>query len=234
MMTHRIGILLPSSNTVVETELSRALPKTFQIHVGRLLLRSVDKAGWQTQDADIDRQAELLGTAKVELVLLLQTSASFFTDGYDAAVTRRMSEAAGVPAVTSAQAIGRALSALGVRRIALLSPYSAELAERGKRYFAAEHGLDVVLADRFGATMSSEAVSQIGTDEATAALDRADRPEIEAFVIGGGNFPTLPSIAAWEARLGKPVITTNQASIWAIFQALAPSERLEGYGRLLA
>ena len=65
----------------------------------------------------MDYQARLLGTAKVEVISLAQTSASLFADDYDAHVTtQRMSEAAGVPAITSAQAIGQAVRALGARR----------------------------------------------------------------------------------------------------------------------
>ena len=50
----------------------------------------------------------------------------------------------------------------------------------------------------------------------------------------GGNFPTMPSIAGWERELGKPVVTTNQASIWAILRAFNSADRLPAFGRLLA
>ena len=45
------------------------------------------------------------------------------------------------------------------------------------------------------------------------------RPEIEAFVVPGGNFPTMSSIAGWEQEFDKPVVTTNQASFWAMLRA---------------
>jgi maleate cis-trans isomerase len=77
-----------------------------------------------------------LGTAKVEMVILAQTSAGLFADDYDAVTVRRMSAGAGVPAITSAQAIGRAVRALGARQIALVSPYSAAVNDRAARYFA--------------------------------------------------------------------------------------------------
>ena len=48
------------------------------------------------------------------------------------------------------------------------------------------------------------------------AFARINRPEIEAFVVPGGNFPTMASIAAWEQEFDKPVVTTNQASFWAM------------------
>ena len=50
----------------------------------------------------------------------------------------------------------------------------------------------------------------------------------------GGNFPTMSSIAQWEREFGKPVVTTNQASFWAMLGAFDASEHIRGFGRLLA
>jgi len=232
-MTRPIGFLIPSSNTNVELELNRALPASFQLHAGRLLMETVDRAGWRTQDADIDYQARLLGTARVGLVILAQTAASFFADGYDAAVTARIAAEAGVPALTAGQIVGRAVQALGARRIALLGPWSAEIVELGRRYFETAHGLVVAAAESFGA-VPNQAIRDLGLAAATAAMARVDRPELDAIVVAGGNFPTLAAIADWERRFAKPIVTTNQAAIWAILRAFEPAARLDGIGRLLA
>jgi len=63
---------------------------------------------------------------------------------------------------------------------------------------------------------------------------RIDRPEIEVFVVPGGNFPTMPAIEAWEREFKKPVVTTNQASFWAALRAFKSADRVPGFGRLLA
>src|SRR6185503_9902475 len=125
-MTHHFGVLIPSTNTTVEAEL-RGLPAGYQAHIGRLLSSTPGRPFAPSRDEDIDYQSKLLGTARVEMVILIQTSASLFADDYDETVTRRMSAAAGVPAITSAHSVGRALRALGARRIGLVSPYSAEV-----------------------------------------------------------------------------------------------------------
>ena len=75
-MTNRLGLLIPSSNLVVEAEFGRLLPPGHQAHFARLRVTSVDAAGFASQDADIDYQARLLGTAKIGLAILIQTSAS--------------------------------------------------------------------------------------------------------------------------------------------------------------
>ena len=184
-----------------------------------------------SRDEDIDYQAKLLGTAKVEMVILIQTSASLFADDYDETATRRMSAAAGVPAITSAQSVGRALRALGARRIGLVSPYSEEVNARARRYFAGKHGLEIAVVDGFAAT-DSYAIGKLEPEKARDAFARIDRPEIDAFVVPGANFPTMASIAAWEREFNKPVVTSTQASVWAMARQLA-GDRIPGFGRLL-
>ena len=230
-MTRHFGVLIPSTNTTVEIE-SRLLPATYQAHIGRLKSSGAGSFA-PSRDEDIDYQSHLLGTARVEMIILAQTSASLFADDYDDVVTKRMSAGAGAPAITSAQAVGRAARALGARRVAIVSPYSDAVNERAARYFKAKHGLDAVALEGFRAT-DSYAIGKLGPENARDAFARIDRPEIELFLVPGGNFPTMPSIAAWERELGKPVVTTNQASIWAMLRAFDSADRLPGFGRLLA
>src|SRR5881392_2640469 len=219
------GVLIPSTNTTVEME-CQLLPTIYQAHFGRLM-SSVAGSFSPSRDEDIDHQSRLLGTAKVEMVILAQTSASLFAEDYDDVVTKRMSTAAGVPAITSAQAVARAVRALKARRIAIVSPYSETVNARAARYFKDKHGLETVALEGFGAT-DAYAIGKLGPQNARDAFARIDRPEIEVFVVPGGNFPTMPSIAAWEREFKKPVVTTNQASFWAMLRAFKSADRLTG------
>jgi len=229
-MTHHFGVLIPSTNTTTETELSR-LPDTYQAHYARLLTSTPGRPFAPSRDEDIDYQSKLLATAKVEMLVLIQTSASLSSDDYDAVTMRRMTAAAGVPSITSALAVGRALRALGVRRIAIVSPYSEAASARARHYFSTLHGLEVAAVDGFAAS-DAYAIGKLGPEHARTAFARIDRPEIEAFVVPGGNFTTLASIAAWEREFGKPVVTTSQACLWAVARELGgPS--IEGCGLLL-
>jgi maleate isomerase len=230
-MTHHFGVLIPSTNTTVEIEYSRLLPATLQAHVGRLLTSGTGPFA-PSLDADVEYQARLLGTARVEVVSLAQTSASLFADDYDATVVQRMSTAAGVPAITSAQAIGQAVKALGARRIALVSPYSPPVIQRAKQYYEGKFGLDVVALEGFAAS-DSYMIGKLGPENARDAFARINRPEIEVLVVPGGNFPTMSFIPAWEHEFGKPVITTNQAALWAMMRIMGVSDALSGLGRLL-
>src|ERR1700683_610306 len=231
IMNHHFGVLIPSTNTTVEFEYSRLLPATLQAHVGRLLTSGTGPFQ-PSKDEDVDYKARLLGTAQVEVVSLAQTPASLFADDYDAITTQRMSAAAGVPAITSAQAIGQAVRALGAKRIALVSPYSPPVIERAKHYYESKYGLHVVALEGFAAT-DSYMIGKLGPENARDAFARIDRPEIEAFVVPGGNFPTMAAIPAWEREFNKPVVTTNQACVWAMLRRLGSKDRIPGLGRLL-
>jgi len=232
-MTRHFGVLIPATNTTAESEYSRLLPPQWQAHYARVMTSSANKTPFAPpRDEDVDYQAKLLGTARVETLFLLQTSASLFADGYCADVTRRISAAAGVPAFTSAMAIGEAMGALGTKRVAIVSPYSEPVNASAKCYFEGKYGLEVVALEGFAAT-DSYAIGQLGPEMARDAFSRIDRPEIEAFIVPGGNFPTMVSIPGWEREFKKPVVTTNQAALWAVLRRLGGTDRLPGLGRLL-
>jgi maleate cis-trans isomerase len=231
IMPRHFGILVPSTNTTCEIEFCRLAPD-LQVHTARL-----GKAGKTpfspSLDADVAYQAKLLGDARVEVIALAQTSASFFADDYDAVTVKRMTEASGVPSLTSAQAIGRALRALGTSRIAMATPYSQEFIERAGRYYESKYGVTVVASESLRAT-DAYTIGKMDAGVAQAALSRIDGGEVDALVVPGGNFPTLDRIVPWEQQFGKPVITTNQAALWAVLLAMGIGKPLPNWGRLLA
>src|ERR1041384_4941290 len=137
--------------------------------------------------------------------------------------------AAGVPAFASAMAIGEAMQALGTKRMALVSPYSEPVNASARRYYEEKYGLSVVALEGFAAT-DSYAIGGLGPEMARDAFARIDRPEIDAFIVPGGNFPTMASIPAWEREFNKPVVTTNQAAFWAVTRRLGGRGPFPGLG----
>jgi maleate cis-trans isomerase len=235
-MTHHFGALIPSTNTTVEIEYSHLLPaEVAQAHYGRMMSSNHGASPFASPlDADVEYQAKLLGTARVEMICLIQTSACLFKDDYDEVTCARITEhSGGIPAITSAMAIGEALKALGVRDVALVSPYSEEVNARARHYFEGKHGLKIAALEGFAAK-DSYMIGKLGPENARDAFRRIDRPGIEAFVVPGGNFPTMKSIPEWEREFGKPVVTTNQASVWAILRRLGARDTIPGLGRLMA
>jgi maleate cis-trans isomerase len=230
---HHFGVLVPSTNTTVEIEYGRLLPPSLQVHVARIpLLSSGADTAPRGGEADVEYQACLLGSARVEVVALTQTAASLSSDDFDDRIIKRMSEAAHVPAITSARAIGLAVRALGAQRVALVTPFPVPVLTRLASHYTGRYGLEVVAGESFS-DGDSERYPGLGQELARDAISRTDRPEIEVFLVPGGNFPTLPFISDWERTVGKPIITTNQAALWAMIQIVRAKERLPGFGRLL-
>ncbi len=143
------GILVPSTNTTAEIEYTNHLPPTLQFHTGRL-----GKGGntpfSPSRDEDVIYQSKMLGDARVEVVALAQTSASLFDDDYDTKVKAHMSGNAAVPALTSAEAIGEAVRAFGMRRVGIAHAVhrSGSLKAR-KRYYERKYGLQVMGMEGF-------------------------------------------------------------------------------------
>src|ERR1700733_3319354 len=232
-MTRHFGVLIPSTNTTVEIEYTRLLPPEWQAHYARVLSQSHAKSPFSPPlDADVEYQSKLLGTARVELIILVQTSASLFADDWDDTTIARIEKASGVKAITSANAVGQAAGALGTRNVALVSPYSEEVNARARQYFEGRHGLKIVALEGFAAK-DSYMIGKLGPENARDAFQRIDRPEIEAFIVPGGNFPTMQSIPQWEREFNKPVVTTNQAALWAMMRRIGSNDTLPGLGRLL-
>ena len=225
------GVLIPSTNTTVEIEYSRLLPPSLQAHYGRLG-KGGNSPFSPSLDADVAYQSKLLGDAKVEALALAQTSASLFDDDYCDKCTAAMTAGSGVPSVTSAQAIGQAVQFLGAKRVALATPYSPDAIGRAKRYYETKYGLEVVAMEGFDAN-DSYAIGLMGPEHARDAFRRIDTSEVQVLVVPGGNFPTMPSIAGWEREFGKPVITTNQAALWAMMRIMKMVDKIPGGGRLL-
>jgi maleate isomerase len=123
--------------------------------------------------------------------------------------------------------------ALGGRRIAIVSPYSDAVNEWGRALFRDE----TWSGDGHARRISRErayAIGQLGPQHAREAFGRIDPSAIDVFVVPGGNFPTMSSIVAWEQEFGRPVVTTNQASVWAMLREFKSADRLPAFGRLLA
>lgn len=133
--------------------------------------------------------------------------------------------AAGAPvAVTASGAILRALEYLNVTRVAIATPYTPEVTER-LSLFLAEAEVGVVASAHLGLT---EHIWRVPYARTAELICSADSPQAEAVVVSCTNLPTYEVIAALEERLGKPVITANQATMWAALRAIGREPVGEG------
>lgn len=145
------------------------------------------------------------------------TSGSFVGGAEGERSLREVIREAGAPqAVTTAGSLVAACTALGVDRLALATPYVADLTAKLEGFLAA-HGVDTV--SRHGLGLLGH-IWHVSPDEVVRAVRAADHPDAEAVFVSCTNLPTYDVIAELERELGKPVLTANQVTMWAALGAV--------------
>lgn len=227
----RLGLVALSTDLTFERDAMRLLPPDdVALHVARIAFHNpTTPDNLRAMLPDLSRTADLLVPGlDLAAICFGCTSASIALG--DAAVEEAIGRARpGVPVVTPARAAVNAFAALGVSRIALLTPYVVETTGPVAEYFS-DAGLDVVrtccldLAD-------DRDIARLSADTIVTAAEAADAPEAEALFVSCTSTPALALVAGIEARLGKPMVTSNQASLWQMLD-LARAPMPKGYGRL--
>ncbi|WP_431282286.1 maleate cis-trans isomerase family protein [Humitalea sp. 24SJ18S-53] len=230
---HRIGMLIPSSNTSIERDYPAWMPRSLSFHFARLTMTRLDADGMAEQLADLRRATTSLADAKVDAVLLCQTAASYWMgQAWDAQIRRDMQGwCGGAVALTAAQTVLDALAALGVTRVGFAAPFPQEIGQASLDYLAA-CGIATV-ATQFGGYRDNFAIAEMPAEEVIELACGADHPDAQAVLMPGGNMPCLGVADAIEARIGKPIITTNQAGMWTLLHQFGLPDPILGAGRLL-
>jgi maleate cis-trans isomerase len=229
----KLGLMVPSSNTSVEIDFRRAARPGVSVHTARMWLTGSDADVLDRMNEDMETAARHLGSAAVELVVYACTGGSLYGGvGYDTETARRLTElTGGIPAVTTTTAALEALRALEIKRLTLLTPYPARMTGIVRDFLEA-NGFEV----RSVAGRSHGDNLEIGEDppEAIAAFAREHLAEdVDGIFCSCTNWRAMAAAEAIEAATGKPVVTSNQATIWAAYRRLGIAEPIEGYGRLL-
>jgi maleate cis-trans isomerase len=230
-LERRIGILLPSSNMVVEPEFYRAVPPGITVHSMRLFLTEVKYDAWMTMNQEIEKGSEYLSTAEVDVILFACTGASFAKPGYDREIVDRIHQATGIRSTTTSTAVLEAFREFNAKKISLATPYPKEVNQIAKTFFES-NGIEVV-ADKGLGIVSSAEIGRLGSAAAHQLAMDADRPEAEAILLSCTNLRTFDVLEKLEKRLGKPVISSNQASLWKALKLLGTGLPIWGSGLLL-
>jgi maleate cis-trans isomerase len=215
------------------------VPAGVTLHFGRLETPpSVGKAG---EHAGMEERVRAyreglagpttaLSQVRPAVVLLAHTASSYALGyGNEQALVDRIASLAGAPVLLAAQAVLAALRHLGVKRLALGTPYPESISRQGKAYWEAA-GFEIAGYHRL------EHVTDIYAENEERAYElarRADAPEADAVLLSGTGLPTVAVLETLERDLGKPVLSSNQASLWQALRMARVRESIAGYGRLL-
>jgi len=235
----RIGVLVPPGNPTVEPELYRMAPKGVSLHFARMQAPpSTGPAGGaagmeergRAYREGLDAPATALGEVRPAVVVLAHTASSYALGfGQDAPLVDRVTAHTGAPTLLAAHAVHEALRHLGVTRLALGTPYPEAISRQGKTYWE-QAGFTLVGYHRLADIQDIYAESE---ERAYLLARRADVPEAQAVLLSGTGLPTVAVLETLERDLGKPVISSNQASLWRALRLAGVREPITGYGRLL-
>jgi maleate isomerase len=232
----RIGLVVPSSNTIVEPEIAGLLPAGVDAYASRVL--QVETGDPAQEAATVLAIRSGLGRAIDELATLApaaigfaSTEASFLNGATDDRETCSvLSVRARCPVLTASRAVVLALRALEVGRIALATPYPAAVAGRGAA-FLAEEGVETVSSVGLG-IVGNLARGRLPVGAARDVAIQADVPAAEAVLVSGTNWPTLEALPELERQLGKPVFSSTAAMVWALLRRAGIAQPLPVLGRL--
>lgn len=219
----RIGIINPY-DFALDRELWRWTPPGASLHMTRLPLGeaavTIDMVEGLGTAAELATATGSLTTVGPAVVAYACTSGSFVNGLTGEARLRGIITAAGArDAVTTSGALLEALDALGVARVALATPYTRDLTERLERLLAETGRTTVAVAD----LGLRERIWELSRAEVADLVRRADRPDAGAIVISCTNVPTYDLLARLEAERGKPIISANQATMWAALRRIGRS-----------
>jgi maleate isomerase len=243
----RLGLIVPSSNTTMETELPEMFARRanlvpeerFTFHSSRMRLQEVTADALLQMDRDSIRCAVELADAQVDamayacLVAIMSQGSGTHVAAEERLTRVARDEGCDVPVVSSAGALLRGLEAIGARRISMITPYSPALTDKVVGYIE-DGGVEVVDVVSLGVADNCAVgrLDPVGLPPIAAGLDRTG---CDAIVLSACvQMPSLASIPEVEARLDLPVLSAATATTYDLLTALGRSTVVPDAGHLLS
>jgi len=219
-MSWRIGLLIPSSNTVMEVDFVRNLAHDTTVHTGRMYMVETTVAGEERMlDEFAMPAAEAVGTALPHVVVFGCTSAGALRGKqYDAELCKRIGSVTNATPVSVIASVNQALRDTRASRVAVITPYVDELNQRIKASVEAE-GIEVTSMHGMGITKNFD-IAQVTPDEIVDFVRQriGARVNAEALFISCTNFNAMSALSALRMIYEVPMVTSNLAAIQAVKQ----------------
>lgn len=244
--TFRIGQIVPSSNTTMETEIPAilraregVLPERFTFHSARMRMKKVTKEELEAMDRDSDRCALELSDARVDvmgyacLVAIMSMGMGYHCQSEKRLAAAAASNGSPTPIVTSAGALINGLKILGARKVSIVTPYMKPLTKLVVDYIEAE---GVAVHDSISLEIADNlAVGARDPLALTDIVDGLDVRGVDAVVLSACvQMPSLAAIEPVEQKLGLPVLSAAVATTYQMLKSLGLKTMAPGAGALLS
>lgn len=243
---HHVGMIVPSSNLTMETELPRMLrareetrpEDRFVFHAARARMQHVTPEQLRAMNAQAERAATELADARPDvvatacLVAIMAQGPGYHCTAEDSISAALRAEGSTAPVISSAGALLDGIAALGARRVAIITPYLKPLTQAVVDYLS-DAGVEVV--DALSLEVPDNlAVARLDPADLRRHHQRLDLSRADALVLSACvQMPSLPSIQPVEDEVGIPVLSAATATTYRILQELGLPPVVPNAGRLL-
>ena len=222
-----IGVMTPAMNTVVQPELELLRPDGVTNQMQRFRL-----GGDNVSDDLPNEAAKLMDCAPAAIAVGLTTDAGPGGPDKLAARCDEVASTIGAPVFNASAADYAALRALGALRVAVVTPFNAEVDQVVKANTEAA-GFEVV-AIKGTEAPSLPAICETSLDDIRRVFAEVGRAECDAILQVGTALPVVALIEELEAATGKPIVACNAAVYWQTLRGIGINDPILGFGRLLA
>jgi maleate isomerase len=246
MTSYRVGLIVPSSNTTMETEIPAMLrareqvrPERFTFHSSRMRMKHVTPEELSAMDKDSLRCAAELADARVDvmayacLVAIMAQGRGYHCESQAKLAAVADAESGGaIPVVTSAGALTEALKHVGAKKIAVIAPYMKPLTATVCDYIEHE-GVEVV--DSYSLEVADNlAVGRLDPAQLVDVAQRVDTSDADALVLSACvQMPSLPVLDQVQEKFDIPVVSAAAATVWRTLTELGLEPEVPIGGALL-
>lgn len=236
----KVGVIVPSTNTVVEHDCSLLRPHGVTFHCGRMYISNPSMNSDENFEnliqqirGSMDIALRDVMTCKPDVMMMGMSGETFWggVEGNKRFIERVQAASGGIPVSTGATAVKEALTALGAKRIAIFSPYQPIADDHVLSYFR-ESGFEIV-AYKGLRIESATAIAEVPPAKIIQTMREVDSEDVDVVVQVGTNMSMVEIADQAEHWLGKPVIAINAAVIWQSMRLAGFKDQWGRAGRLL-
>jgi len=229
----KVGLILPSVQTVTEPLYYRVAPEGVAFYTSRVLIRGSVLTGHTEMEKDAIRAGKELAAARVDCIAYCCAGSGVLQGIHgDREFCGRMEAELGIPLVSTLSAMIEALKRAGLRSLVLVSPYKDEMHHAEERLLV-ENGFRVIKSASMAIESGLGFASVSPQDIYRFCRQNWDK-KADGLLVSCMNFNAMPIIDTLEKDLGKPVVSSHSATLWKVLEAVKILEPIPGYGRLLA
>lgn len=221
----KIGLIIPATGSAPERDFNKYAPDGVSIFTQRVLFEKVDHDGLAALGDRVVEASKLLATAEPDILVFGCTTGSLINGfGYDKELVKRMEDASGVRAITTSTALLAALKALGSHKLVVSTPYSDAVNDTEKK-FLEDNGFEVLNIQGLGYT-DPHMMPRTTFDKMYKLTQRVMDSAADTVFASCTGLGIIDYIPTMEQDFARPVITSNQVSIWYALRSLGIRDRL--------